>query len=257
MSGQSSTRDRVLTGQSEAATAGVRALSSWYPRVGKRWVDFTLALLGLAVLALPMLLIVAISRITQGSPVLFRQSRVGRHGRLFEMLKFRSMRLRSDAGSSVTVKGDARITPWGSFLRRWKLDELPQLVNVLRGDMSLVGPRPDVPGYLDRLAGDEAILLELRPGITGPATLVFGDEEELLARVDDPISFNDRVLFPAKVRINLRYAAAITLTGDLGWLLATGLPRAVVYQRLLRHRWLDEVPRELRTALEGLYARRG
>jgi lipopolysaccharide/colanic/teichoic acid biosynthesis glycosyltransferase len=232
----------------------VRALSGWYPRVGKRCLDFTLALLGLAVLALPMSLIAAISRIMDGSPVLFRQSRVGRRGRLFELLKFRSMRPRAGSGSNVTVKGDVRITPWGSFLRRWKLDELPQLVNVLRGDMSFVGPRPDVPGYLDRLAGDEAILQRLRPGITGPATLVFGNEEELLARVDDPVTFNDRVLFPAKVRINLRYAAAITLAGDLGWLLATILPRAQVYQRLRRHGWLVDVPAEVQTALVNLYA---
>lgn len=255
--GRSRTEVGALTGRSEAAAAGACNLSGWYPRFGKRCLDFTLALLGLMVLLLPMALIAAISRIVDGSPVLFRQARVGRHGRLFELLKFRSMRPRTGSGSNVTVKGDVRITPWGSFLRRWKLDELPQLVNVLRGDMSFVGPRPDVPGYLDRLAGDEAVLLRLRPGITGPATLVFGNEEELLARVDDPMTFNDRVLFPAKVRINLRYASAITPTGDLGWLLATGLPRPVVYQRLLRRGWLEEVPTEVRTALDGLYGRAG
>lgn len=257
MNDRSDETERAQTRRSVAITVGPHALSGWYPRVGKRCLDLTLALLGLVVLVLPMVLIAAISRIVDGSPVLFRQSRVGRHGRLFELLKFRSMRPRPGSDSSVTVKGDARVTPWGSFLRRWKLDELPQLVNVLRGDMSFVGPRPDVPGYLDRLRGDEAVLLELRPGVTGPATLVFGNEEELLARVEDPVAFNDRVLFPAKVRINLRYAAAITLTGDLGWLLTTGLPRTVAYQRLLRRGWLDEIPAEVRIALDGLYAGRG
>ena len=107
--------------------------------------------------------------------------------------------------TTVTTKNDARITKWGMFFRKTKLDELPSLWNVLMGDMSLVGPRPDVPGYADKLVGKDRRILELRPGITGPATLKYANEEELLANVDDPIKYNDEIIFPDKVKINLEY----------------------------------------------------
>lgn len=158
-----------------------------------------------------------------GAPVLFRQQRVGRHGRLFTLVKFRTM-TPSHSGSSVSVAGESRITPLGATLRRLKLDELPELWNVLRGDMSFVGPRPDVPGYADRLTGSDRRILELRPGITGPATLKYRNEEQLLASVADPVAYNDTVIFPDKVRINLDYLASRSFAGDIAIILATILP---------------------------------
>ena len=139
-----------------------------------------------------------------GGPVIFKQNRVGQHGRLFTMYKFRSMTV-SHSGSSVSVRGESRITPLGAKLRKYKLDELPELWNVLIGDMSFVGPRPDVPGYADKLKGNNRRILLLKPGITGPACLKYRNEEELLAGQEDPQRYNDEVLFPDKVRINIEY----------------------------------------------------
>lgn len=177
--------------------------------------DRLAALFGLLLLW-PLLVVVAVSirRRMPDGPVLFRQKRVGRNGRLFTMYKFRSMSAHHE-GSSISVAGEARITPLGATLRRYKLDELPELWNVLIGDMSFVGPRPDVPGYCDRLEGEDRLVLRLRPGITGPASLKYADEEELLARVDDPVRYNDEVIFPDKVRINLDYYYNHTFFGDL------------------------------------------
>lgn len=158
-----------------------------------------------------------------GGPVIFRQQRVGRGGRLFTMVKFRTMTV-GHSGSSVSVAGESRITPLGATLRRLKLDELPELWNVACGDMSLVGPRPDVPGYADMLTGDARRVLELKPGITGPATLKYRNEEELLALCDDPVAYNDRVIFPDKVRINLEYLDSRTFAGDIYIILQTVLP---------------------------------
>jgi len=155
-----------------------------------------------------------------GGPVIFRQRRVGRGGRLFTMYKFRSMTV-GHGGSSVSVAGESRITPLGHVLRRYKLDELPELWNVLIGDMSLVGPRPDVPGYADKLTGEDRDVLRLRPGITGPASLKYANEEEILALVDDPQRYNDEVIFPDKVRINLQYYRSHSLAGDIKLILAT------------------------------------
>ena len=148
--------------------------------------DRVMALVGLAVLW-PVLLVVAILiKIKMpGGPVIFKQKRVGRDGKLFTMYKFRSMTV-NHGGSSVSVAGESRITPLGAKLRHYKLDELPELWNVLIGDMSFVGPRPDVPGYADQLQGADREVLKLRPGITGPASLKYRDEEELLAAQSDP-----------------------------------------------------------------------
>lgn len=147
--------------------------------------DRLMALIGLLVLW-PVLLVVAVLiRIKMpGGSVIFTQKRVGRNGRLFTMYKFRSMTV-GHGGSSVSVAGESRITPLGAKLRHYKLDELPELWNVLIGDMSFVGPRPDVPGYADSLTGKDRKVLELRPGITGPASLKYRDEEDLLARQSD------------------------------------------------------------------------
>ena len=154
----------------------------------------------------PVLLVVALLiRIRMpGGPVIFKQKRVGQHGSLFTMYKFRSMTV-GHSGSSVSVKGESRITPLGAKLRKYKLDELPELWNVLIGDMSFVGPRPDVPGYADKLQGDDRRMLFLKPGITGPASLKYRNEEDLLAEQDDPQKYNNEVLFPDKVRINIEY----------------------------------------------------
>lgn len=196
--------------------------SSW--RIPKRLFDFTAALVGLIVLA-PLLFVLAVAvRVTSPGPALFIQARVGRHGRLFRCAKFRTMRVGADAHGTVTTAGDSRITTIGRFLRRWKLDELPQLWNVLTGRMSFVGPRPDVPGYADRLQGDGRKILDLRPGITGPATLLFRDEERLLARARDPQAFNDAVVYPEKLRLNRQYLESGSFWRDLGYIVATIFP---------------------------------
>ena len=167
--------------------------------------DRTASFFGLLFLS-PILLVVAILiRIKMpDGPVIFTQRRVGQHGRLFTMYKFRSMTV-GHGGSSVSVAGESSITLLGAKLRKYKLDELPELWNVLVGDMSFVGPRPDVPGYADKLMSDDRRMLLLKPGITGPASLKYRNEEELLAGQADPQKYNDEVLFPDKVRINIEY----------------------------------------------------
>lgn len=192
-----------------------------YLQFGKRICDLTIALLGLIILALPMALIAISIGITSGSPILFTQERVGKGGQIFYVKKFRTMSVRSVEDSSITVAGDSRVTAIGSYLRRWKLDELPQLWNVLVGEMSLVGPRPDVPGYADKLQGDDRKLLLLRPGITGPATLAYRNEEEILAKVSDPVQYNNEIIYPDKVRINLEYMEKCSLMQDLKYILET------------------------------------
>lgn len=178
----------------------------------------------------PVLLVVAIlvKMKMPGGPAFFTQKRVGRNGKLFTMHKFRSMTV-SHSGSSVSVAGEARITPLGATLRKYKLDELPELWDVLLGNMSFVGPRPDVPGYADQLKGEDRRVLELRPGITGPASLKYRDEEELLAKVDNPIEYNDTVIYPDKVRINLYYLNHYSFIKDIQMILCTVLGKRMMY----------------------------
>lgn len=147
-------------------------------------------------------------------PVFFTQYRLGRHGKLFRMIKFRTM-VTNHGGSTVSVKGESRITPLGARLRKYKLDELPELWNVFKGEMSLVGPRPDVAAMYENLNGEEKKILELRPGITGPASLKYANEEELLASVSDPVRYNNEVIWPDKVKINLDYYYHHSLMGDI------------------------------------------
>ncbi len=191
----------------------------------QKWIfDRVMALIGLVVL-LPVFLVVGILikiKMPDG-PILFRQKRVGKGGRIFTMVKFRSMVV-SHSGSSVSVAGESRISPLGAKLRKYKLDELPELWNVLIGDMSFVGPRPDVPGFADNLVGEEREILRLRPGITGPASLKYRNEEELLASVDDPIRYNAEVIYPDKVRINLDYLRHWSFARDLKYIVQTLLP---------------------------------
>ncbi len=146
---------------------------------------------------------------------LFLQERIGQYGKPFKIYKIRTMRIQNHNNNFVTTADDDRILPFGKFLRKTKLDEIVELVNVLKGDMSLVGPRPDVAGYADKLTGEDRKILELRPGITGPASLKYINEEELLARVDDPKKYNDEIIYPDKVRINLEYYYNRTFWGDI------------------------------------------
>lgn len=167
-----------------------------------------------------------------GGPVFFIQKRVGKNGKPFTMYKFRSMTI-SHSGSTVSVAGENRITPLGAVLRKYKLDELPELWNVLIGDMSLVGPRPDVPGYADNLRGEERLILNLKPGITGPASLKYRNEEEILAAVDNPIEYNDKVIFPDKVRINLYYYRNYSFIKDIQMIFCTILGKRMIYNNEL------------------------
>ena len=172
----------------------------------------------------PVLIIVGILICIKmpGGPIIFKQRRVGQYGRLFTMYKFRSMTV-AHSGSSVSVKGESRITPLGAVLRKYKLDELPELWNVLIGDMSFVGPRPDVPGYADKLDGEDRRMLLLKPGITGPASLKYRNEEELLAKQENPQEYNDKVLFPDKVRLNIEYLDNWSFSNDIKFIIYTVL----------------------------------
>ena len=203
-----------------------------------KWLfDRFVALIGLIFLS-PVLLVVAVlvAVKTPGGPVIFSQKRVGKDGKLFTIRKFRTMTA-NHGGSSVSVAGESRITPLGAKLRHYKLDELPELWNVLKGDMSFVGPRPDVPGYADQLKGEDREVLKLRPGITGPSTLKYRDEEDLLARVvkegidgyTDPVKYNDEVIFPDKVRLNRFYLNHYSFWSDIKMLFATVLGRRIDY----------------------------
>ncbi len=187
-----------------------------------------MAMVGLLSLWWLMLLVAICIKVKMPGPVLFRQQRVGRKGRLFTMVKFRTM-LVNHGGNSVSVAGESRITPLGSMLRRWKLDELPELWNVLLGDMSFVGPRPDVPGYADTLTGEDREILQLRPGITGPASMKYRNEEEILSAVENPQKYNDEVIFPDKVRINRLYLHDHSFFLDLKMIVATVLGRRILY----------------------------
>ena len=185
-----------------------------------------IASLGGLLVLWPVLLICAILiRLKMpGGPIIFKQQRVGQYGKLFTMYKFRSMTVAHD-GSSISVAGESRITPLGAKLRKYKLDALPELWNVLIGNMSFVGPRPDVPGYADKLEGKERDVLKLKPGITGPASLKYRNEEELLAVQDDPKRYNDEVIFPDKVRINLEYLNTWSFWRDIKIIIYTVLSK--------------------------------
>jgi lipopolysaccharide/colanic/teichoic acid biosynthesis glycosyltransferase len=171
--------------------------------------------------ALPLMLLLAMAvKVQDGGPVFFRQQRVGRNGHPFTLWKFRSMSIRNE-GAAITSSGDRRITPLGRLLRRYKLDELPQLWNVMRGDMSLIGPRPEVPGFVDARDPVWRAVHSVRPGITDLATLVYRDEERILAGFDDPErGYRDAVL-PAKLALNLEYIRQRSLARDLKLLALT------------------------------------
>ena len=217
--------------------------------------DRVVAFIGLLFLW-PVLLIVAILVKVKmpGGPAFFVQKRVGKGGKLFNCHKFRTMTVKH-SGSTVSVAGDSRITPFGATLRHYKLDELPGLWDVLIGKMSFVGPRPDVPGYADKLEGDDRDVLKLRPGITGPASLKYRDEEEMIAEfvqtarmadeavlsaypqvdfasmTDGEIAlwYNDNVIYPDKVRLNCYYYRNYSFVKDIQMIFATVLGKRIFY----------------------------
>lgn len=187
----------------------------------KRCFDFVTSLLGLLVTWWVILLAWLAASIDTRSNGFFIQRRVGKGGQLFTVVKIKTMRPDGKLTTTVTRSGDPRITRLGAFFRRTKIDELPQLWNVLMGDMSFVGPRPDVPGFADTLQGEARAMLSIRPGITGPATLKYRNEEELLASVDDPVAYNREVIWPDKVRLNLAYIRDWRLADDLRYIWQT------------------------------------
>lgn len=197
--------------------------------IAKYLFDRIMAFVGLVVLSPILFVVWILIRIKMpDGPAVFTQKRVGKGGKLFTMYKFRSMSAHH-SGSTVSVAGESRITPLGAKLRRYKLDELPELWNVFIGDMSFVGPRPDVPGYADKLEGDDRRVLQLRPGITGPASLKYRDEEVLLAAQANPQEFNDKVIYPDKVRINLYYLDYYSFVADIKMIIATVLGKRIEY----------------------------
>ena len=187
----------------------------------KRLFDFITSLIGLLVLAPIFIIVSLLVKMSSVGPVFFVQKRIGKNGKIFQMIKFRSMSVIQNSNSTISFRGDIRITKVGAFLRKLKLDELPELWNVLKGDMSLVGPRPDVCGYADNLIGEDRKILELRPGITGVASLKYYDEEDVLATQDNPLKFNDEVIYPDKVRLNLDYYYNNNLWIDIKIIFAT------------------------------------
>lgn len=200
--------------------------NEWASSDGKRAFDLLIAAV-LMLISLPFTLLIAVSvKLTSRGPVLFRQERVGRGGTTFLMWKFRTMRTDLSGGPSVTKMGDVRFTPVGGFLRRFKLDELPQLVNVIRGQMSLVGPRPKVPHH-------ETQTLRYRPGVTGAASLAFRREEELLHQVPESLldDYQVRVMMPVKRRLDDSYMRRSTLRSDLQLMIKTVLGRGDLIQR--------------------------
>jgi len=172
----------------------------------KRLFDIILSFVGIIIL-IPVFIIVSILiKIDSPGPVFFLQERVGLNGKLFKIIKFRSMKINHNNSSlTVTIGNDKRITRIGKKIRKYKIDEIPELINVFKGDMSFVGPRPDVPGYADLLKGESRNILKLRPGITSRASIKYANEELILLNEDDPIAYNNNIIFPDKVKLNLNY----------------------------------------------------
>lgn len=185
----------------------------------KRAFDITVSIIGLVALAPLFALIAAAIRLEDGGPALFRQTRIGRHGTTFSVLKFRKFSHRaSGAGSMVTLTDDDRYSRVGRFLEKTKLNELPQLINVLQGHMSIVGPRPEIPDFLHCYIGPYERLYEFQPGIFGPSQSAFRDEASFYPPDQDPMQFYERVLFPQKAIIDISYYPAATLRSDIVWI---------------------------------------
>jgi len=187
----------------------------------KRLFDFLLSLFGLILIGLIILIAWIVASIETKSNGFFIQKRVGKNGKLFNLYKIKTMKKVEGIDTSITSSNDVRITKSGKFFRYTKIDELPQLWNVLTGEMSFVGPRPDVEGYADQLLDEDRLILSIRPGITGPASLKYKNEEEILAQQDNPIEYNDKVIWPDKVRINKEYIENWSLRSDIKYIIKT------------------------------------
>ncbi len=197
-----------------------------------KWLfDRVVSFVGMILLFWLYIIVAILIKIKMPGPVLFVQKRVGRYGRLIKVHKFRSMRVKEagDIDTGVAAAEVSRITPLGEKLRKYKLDELPELWDVFIGNMSFVGPRPDVPGYADKLEGEDREILELRPGITGPASLKYRNEEEILANVEDPQKYNDEIIYPDKVRLNRYYLHHYSFWTDIKMIFATVLGKKIEY----------------------------
>jgi lipopolysaccharide/colanic/teichoic acid biosynthesis glycosyltransferase len=193
---------------------------SFYCRAGKRWFDAACALFGLIILSPLLFLVALLVKLTSRGPTFFRQVRIGQFGRPFQIFKFRTMKdSPSGSGPLLTAEGDARITPFGKWLRKSKVDELPQLLNVLLGDMSLVGPRPEVPRYARAYTDRQKKILRLKPGITGPSANVY--EEQLLRGHADKETFYLTTILPAKLEIDIAYCESVSFTEDVKLIIQT------------------------------------
>ena len=192
-------------------------------KVQKRFFDIALSVFGIWLTWWLMILAWVIASFETKSNGLFMQKRIGKEGKPFLVFKIKTMKSVEGVDTTVTTSGDSRITKSGAFFRTMKIDELPQLFNVLLGSMSFVGPRPDVPGFADRLEGEDRIILDLRPGITGPASLKYKDEEELLSQQKDPEQYNRDVIWPDKVEINKTYIKEWSLKKDIMYIVKTVL----------------------------------
>lgn len=188
----------------------------------KRLFDIVASGLGLIFLS-PLFLVLAVwIKLDSPGPVFYRQVRVGRHNRDFRIFKFRSMRVGADKGSLVTIGGhDPRITRSGYFIRKFKLDEFPQLINVFRGEMSLVGPRPEVRHYIDYWTPEQMHVLDVRPGITDPASIKYRNENELMEKAEDPERYYIEVIMQEKIKLYLEYVNHHTFWGDIGLIFQT------------------------------------
>ena len=192
---------------------------SYKDKLFKRIFDIIFSIIGLIIFWPIILIAWIIASIDTKSNGFFLQKRVGENGKIFTIIKIKTMK--KNKGSSITTVNDSRITKSGKFFRKYKIDELPQLINILKGDMSFVGPRPDVPGYADKLKGDDRIILSIKPGITGPATLKYKNEEEILAKVKNPKEYNDKIIWPDKVEINKQYIRNWSLIKDIEYIIQT------------------------------------
>lgn len=195
--------------------------------------DKTAAFFAIVVLFPLLLLISLLIKLNMGSPVFFIQKRIGKNGIMYKMIKFRTMNNNINS-STISIAGENRITKLGAVLRKYKLDELPELINILKGEMSLVGPRPDVPGYADKLEGEDRIVLNLKPGITGLASLKYRNEEQFLANQINPHQYNDNIIWPDKVRINKWYAYNCSTLLDLKIIFHTLFPLSFDVDRFIK-----------------------
>ena len=187
----------------------------------KRAFDIVVSLFGLLFCWWIIFLAWVVASFETKSNGFFVQKRVGKDGKLFSVFKIKSMKKVAGVDTTITSVNDVRITKSGMFFRRTKIDELPQLFNVLVGDMSFVGPRPDVEGYADKLKGEDRVIISIRPGITGPASIKYKDEEEILAKQKNPTWYNDHVIWPDKVKINKEYIKNYSFKKDIKYILQT------------------------------------